>query len=814
MHQCCIYQFNSNLLNNFKVRKMTLLAVGMIILGLLTLSSSANAQEGKFTLGGRVIDQETRESLPGAEVYIHELVKGTITDVNGNFKFTNLKPARYHIHIKYVGYHSLYQYINLTEDNEEYEFYLMPSSVELMEIVIESDPFKTGAVEQSLTTQTVTKDFLRKNPGGTLMNSLEALPGINTINTGVSIAKPVIRGLSFNRVIVTDRGIKQEGQQWGADHGLEIDQFDPEQVEIVKGPASLQYGSDGMGGVITINHPYLAQEGVLEGQIVGLYKTNNNLIGTSAMIRGNINGFVYQSRFSMQDFADYKVPAENFFYNGYELPIYNNSLKNTAGKERNFSGMVGLKKDWGYSTLTISNYHQMAGFFPGAVGIPRSYNLEDDGDPRNIDLPRQIINHFKIISNSNILFGGNWLEINLGYQQNNRKEEGEPHAHGYQDTPQGNLALGLDLQTYSFNVRYNQKFRENASRVFGIQYQYQINTFNGYEFLLPAFTRNAGGGFYHEQRSIGEVFTLNYGLRFDFSKVNIEEHYEQDITTENLMDSTLRNPEINRDFYNLSGGVGISYFPTHNINFKFNIGSSYRVPSPNELSANGVHHGTYRHERGDPDLSPERGWQFDLNFSYHMDRFLINLSPFFNLYDNYIYLKPAAEFSDLPGGGQIFQYTQNDAIFWGGELSLHYHAFKNIHIDLGSEYVANYNLDTKLGLPFTPPFSTLLGLEYRIPELLNVLTDTYINLGTRLTLAQERVDRNERPTKGYVLLEVGIGTGLQIGKQHVDLLINIQNLLDTEYMNHLSRYRWLNLPEQGRNISFSLVFPFKIEKPA
>ena len=145
--------------------------------------------------------------------------------------------------------------------------------------MIESDPFKTGAVEQSLTTQTVSNDFIIKNPGGTLMSSLLKLPGINAINTGVSIAKPVIRGLSFNRVIVTDRGIKQEGQQWGADHGLEIDQFDPEQIEIVKGPASLRYGSDGLGGVIIINNPYLATEGSIEGQVIGLYKTNNNLIG-------------------------------------------------------------------------------------------------------------------------------------------------------------------------------------------------------------------------------------------------------------------------------------------------------------------------------------------------------------------------------------------------------------------------------------------------------------------------------------------------------------------------------------------------------
>ncbi len=770
---------------------------------------SALSQTASYTLGGRVYDEETREPLPGAEVYIHELVKGTITDAEGYFKFVDLKPARYHIHIKFMGYHSLYQYVNLTKDIHEFDFFIVASSLELMEIVIESDPFKTGQVEQSLTTQTISEEFLKKNPGGTLMSSLQQLPGINAITTGVSIAKPVIRGLSFNRVIVTDRGIKQEGQQWGADHGLEIDQFDPEQIEIVKGPASLQHGSDGMGGIIIINNPYLAEEGTLEGQFTGIYKSNNHLIGTSTMLKGNTGGLVYQARFSTQDFGDYRVPADSFYYNGYILPIYNDRLKNTAGKERNISGMLGIKRNWGYSTLTVSNYNQLAGIFPGAVGIPRLYNLEDDGDPRNIDFPRQEINHFKIISNSNILFGGNWLEVNLGYQNNNRREEGEPHAHGFEPALEDNLALGLKLETYTANLRYNQAINENANRVFGIQYQYQVNNFSGFEFLLPAFIQNSIGGFFHEQRSPGEVFTINYGLRFDYAKINIEEHYEPDFSGDPL-DSVLRNPAIDRDFFNFSGGIGLSYFPNHNLNLKLNIGSSYRIPTPNELSVNGVHHGTFRHERGDPNLNAERGWQFDLNFSYHLDRFLFNITPFLNLYRNYIYLKPSAEFSELPGGGQIFQYTQDNAIFLGGELSIDYHVIENIHLELISEYVANYNLDTELPLPFTPPFSTLLGIEYKIPSLTDVLGNSFINFGTRFTAAQNRVDRNEKPTDGYILLNFGIGTEFHIKRQQINFLFNIQNLLDTNYMNHLSRYRWLNLPEQGRNISLSLVFPFKI----
>ena len=227
MHQCCIKETNTILLKVYNLRKFIIIFACTFILLVDFMPYEALSQTERYTLGGSVYDQETGETMPGAEVYIHELVKGTVTDADGHFKFTDLKPARYHIHIQFIGYHSLYKYVNLTKDIHEFKFQMIPSSLELMEIVIESDPFKTGAVEQSLTTQTISDEFLRKNPGGTLMSSLQQLPGINAINTGVSIAKPVIRGLSFNRVIVNDRGIKQEGQQWGADHGLEIDQFDP-----------------------------------------------------------------------------------------------------------------------------------------------------------------------------------------------------------------------------------------------------------------------------------------------------------------------------------------------------------------------------------------------------------------------------------------------------------------------------------------------------------------------------------------------------------------------------------------------------------
>ena len=765
-------------------------------------------QQMEFSISGQVYDIETSEPLPCAEIYIHELVKGTVTDIDGSFSIEGLLPAQYHLHVHYIGYHSYYKLIILTDNISDLGIPMKSSYLELMEVVVESDPLNTGPVEKSQAIQTVTSQFLQRNPGGTLMNSLQKLPGINAINTGMGISKPVIRGMSFNRVLVMDRGIKQEGQQWCADHGLEIDQFDPEQVEIVMGPSSLQYGSDGIGGVLVINPPYFAKDNMVSGSFLGIYKSNNDLYGTSTMLKGNKENKIFQLRLSTQDYGDFKVPASEFNYNGYILPIYNNLLKNTGGRERNISGMAGIKGKRGFSTITVSNYHLTAGMFPGATGIPREYDLLDDGNSRNIELPRQVINHFKIISNSNILFNKNWLDIDLGFQYNDRNEEGDPHSHGYQPTPEGNLALGLDLFTYSGNIKYMHMLSSSSKRTYGLQVQMQKNSFSGYEFLLPAFYSATSGFYLQQEKNIQETLTLNGGLRVDYGIVDIKEHVEPDFSTVDPADSVIRNPSIHRSYLNLSGAIGFSYYPTHYTNLKLNLGSSYRIPTASELASNGVHHGTFRHEKGDSSLESERGWQLDVNYTFHRRNFYINLSPFLSYFHRFIYLKPMAEFSDLPGGGQVFQYTQNNVIFWGGEANLDYHILEDLHLSGTFEYVWNLNIDSKLPLPFTPPLSILTECEYKFPLKKTIFKNNFVNINARFTMNQKRVDRNENPTDGYVLVGFSTGSNLQFGKQTCELVLTVQNLLDTFYMNHMSRYRWLNLPEQGRNINISLRLPF------
>lgn len=771
----------------------------------------AESLQAQYSLNGRVTDAQTGSPLAGAAVEIHELDLTVLTDSSGTYHFKNLLPALYHLHITHIGYSASTVSVSVLEPNQTAHFTLKATSIELQEILVESNHFKTGAKEHTLAMEILDAAFLRDKGRGTLAHALEDIPGLNSINTGVGIAKPVIRGMSHNRIIVSHQGIKQEGQQWGSDHGLEIDVFEPGRIEIIKGPSSLRYGSDGLGGVINIFSPRLPADNTLGGSFQSIYKSNNNLFGTSAMVQGNRDNRVFRVRLSAQDFADYKVPAKEFTYNSYILPIYDNRLKNTAGKEINFSLMTGIKRNWGYSTVTASNYHQKGALFVGAVGIPRSYQLTPDGNNRNIGLPYQQTNHLKVISNTSILLGSNWAEIDLGYQSNYRQEHSSPHAHGKEQ--KGTQAHALHLQTLSANLRlYRQK--KVSSSVWGIQLEGQKNTRKGFEYLLPEFRRFGAGVYLTEEFSWQNRYTLSGGVRADYGVTDIDETREL-INREQMEPRFyVRNENLLKHFGNLSGSLGFSWYPSYDFNFKLNLGTSFRMPTPNELAVNGIHHGTFRHELGNAQLKSERGYQVDVNFSYQKKFISLVATGFGAYYQDYIYLSPTSRFSSsldpdaFPEGGQIYQFTQNNAVYGGGEFAVDFHPLHPLHIKSTFECVYNLNTDTRLPLPFTPPPAIFSEINYELDLERGILRDIQMGVNLRNTFAQSRTDRNETPTAGYHLIGARIGGKIHVGRFSAQLSLSGQNLTNRAYINHLSRYKLLNLPEQGRNFTINLFIPF------
>ena len=661
---------------------------------------------------------------------------------------------------------------------------------------------------------------LTNSTSNTLSQALTKVAGVNAINTGVGIGKPMIRGQFGNRVAVQQYGVKQEGQQWGTDHGLEIDIMDVQDINILKGAMTLEYGGDASGGVVLLDdalkfNTYLPK---FSGQFSTIYKHNNAHAGLSTLLRGNFKHWQIETRLTYQDYGDYKVPAENFTYNGFELPIYAQTLKNTAGKELN--ARLGLAYQYGKVSgkFIASLYQTKNGLFTGAIGIPRAYSLAPDGNNRNIDFPQQNVQHYKLayIHEQDNVIGNLNLEANLSYQYNHRKELSFPHAHTmpYQYEGNENLALGLDLQTLALNLKLSNTFHK-----LGLTANHQNNSIQGFEFLIPAYKQAQIEAFYL-YKIVGKEakFIQHIGARFAYSHLQSEAFNIKRQATGTELGYTLQNRAnaLDKQFFNYALAWSGKYYIQGKGVFadntlQFNATKLYRNPTINELAANGVHHGTFRHEKGNANLKPEAGIQ--TNITYHIPFYKnLNLqaSTFASYYTNYIYLHASGRFSSLPEGGQLYQYQQDKALLAGAELELNYQInLKNkahtLNITQAYEYVYNQNLNTQDALPFTPPFHLRTSVDWAWKQDNKTLKIATIH---QYYAAQNRVDRNEKTTPSYHLMHLQAMYTIEHKHQRIQFSLQVNNLFDTAYLNHLSRYRLLNLAEQGRNIVAAISLHF------
>ncbi|KAB1065659.1 TonB-dependent receptor [Salibacter halophilus] len=753
-----------------------------------------------FRLSGTVVD-EHGHAVPDAYVQLLDTFMLSATDNNG--RFTIKVPEGTHVFkITSLGFHDYVDTIDV-RSNKHIEISLTHSVQNIDEIIIEGHK---ATDHDALDNKELTADFFEQNSGNNFVETLEKIPGINALNTGVGVSKPVIRGLSFNRVLVNNNGVKQNGQQWGADHGLEIDQFGVERVEVVKGPSSLLYGSDGLGGVINILPAPVPREDVIQGKAQTFYKSNNNTFGASSKLAYNNNGVFVRGRVTYKTFGDYQVPADSFNYNRYILPIAESELKNTAGNELHYGGEIGLQRDWGTTRINVSSYNMDIGMFPGSIGIPRAYDLQSDGDSRDIDLPRQEIQHDMATFQGNYYLGESILRVKTGVQQNVRSEFSEPHSHGATTILDSN-ALNLDLVTFTSRLELETSIGEWTS-ITGLSTEWQQNKIDGFEFLIPEHRTQRFGLFSLAKRKVNESLFFTGGLRYDIGSVNTTAHERLILNSERDTIYFSKNEALDEQFSSWSGSVGLRYDINSKNELKLNIGKSFRFPTAAELASDGVHHGTFRHEKGSSDLSSEHGYQFDLSFESNLQRWKINASTYFNYFEDFIYLRPSNRFSRLPEGDQLWEYTQHDAIYTGYELSIQYRLNEHLTFRHQSAYVHNYNLDTYLPLPFTPPFRFSHEVEYAT----QLGSDREMKIGIRhqIVFDQNRVDRNEKATPGYHVTSAwaGFENG---GDFPFTLRFEVQNLFDQRYLSHLNRYRLLNLPEPGRNLIVRLIVPFEVK---
>lgn len=765
--------------------------IQLLLVVLFTIFSLPTKANSFAEFKGKVTDAETKQPLVGATVFISDLKVSTMTNENGEFIFTNIPlKGKFLVEVRYLGYKTASQQIDLAT-MANVSFNLEQTVIESAEVVITGTPYSANNKTNSLAVVSINKEKLTHSAGTNIIDAIAKVPGISQVTTGGAISKPSIRGLGYNRVLTMVDGAREEGQQWGDEHGVQIDQYAAARIEVLKGPASLLYGSDALGGVINIIDDLVPVSGDVKGSFTTNYSTNNGLIGSSLMLTGNDDGFVYRGRVSYKN-------AHGFAYKGVTVP-------NSGFNETNINGMIGLNKIWGYSHLNLSKFSTNIGLVKDGPDASGNF-LDEYGSvisnsyarTRKIGLPFQKINHYRAALNSNILLGGGQLRSTFAFQRNIRQEFEET-----KDEP----GLNLGLNSYTYDLKYSFSNNRIWEPTIGVQGMYQTNTNTGEEFLVPDYNSNNIGAFAYLKRNFNNG-AINAGVRYDYKSMDgknlIEDHGDHQDQIFNA---------FNNSFSNFTGSLGLAFDIAQNLNLKGNIGTGFRAPNIAELGANGVHHGTFRYEIGNKNLKQETSLQFDLGLTYQAESVTFGLNAYSNKIYNYIYLSNLnSETIDAENHHTgvsetylVYRFLQTGATLIGGEASIDFHLVKALHFENTFAYVKGTNDATSTPLPFIPAAS--INNEIRFEPNLKGLDDSFIKIGLTNVFKQNRFDSFETQTDGYTLIDAGIGTSLKTKNGKINVWITGQNLGNKLYYNHLSRNKTVGIYDVGRNVSFGIAVP-------
>ena len=783
---------------------------------------------GSVTLQGKVTDKATGEGLPGVEIYFPDLKKGTTTDIDGIYTIENLPVTKALIQVSFIGYKLIAETIDLATTTTK-DFMLEEAVMELNEVVVTGLSKSAEKRRTPTPITTISTAELRALNASNIIDAIASRPGIDQVTTGPGISKPVIRGLGFNRVVVVNDGIRQEGQQWGDEHGIEIDEYGVNRVEILKGPASLAFGSDAMAGVINFLPAPTLPKGKISGSVLANYQTNAGLIGGSADLAGNINDYIWDVRYSGKESHAYQ--------NAYDGYVFNSGFK-----ENNLSGILGVIKSWGYSNIHFSVYDMTPGIVEGerdsasgkfikpvAIGGEEGEAIATEDDFRSYtpQVPFQKIHHYKAVSNSSFVLGNGSLKTILGWQQNRRQEYGEiltPDEYG----------LYFFLNTVNYDVRYNLPELNKWNISVGANGMYQKSQNKGTEFLIPDYHLFDFGIFALARKSF-EKLDVSGGLRFDTRQEKADALYLDafgERTDHPDGDSFLQFSDIDAQFQGFSGSIGATYQFSEQVFAKLNLSKGFRTPNIAEISANGVHEGTENYIIGVPTLKAESSWQWDFALGVNSHYITAELDLFSNKINNYIYLEKLSRSmggDSLTDGYATYKYTSGDAHLYGGELSIDVHPapIDWLHFENGFSWVRAVQADqpdSTRNLPFTPSPKLTSELKANVKKIGKNLINGFFMIGVDNYFRQDHFYSaygTETATPGYTLLNVGLGADFVSNNRTLfSLFINANNLTDVAYQNHLSRLKYeavnnvtgrMGVYNMGRNVSVKLVVPIQVK---
>ena len=744
MQHCCNFKTNNLYLH---CCCKTMKNIILILFCLFSVVSFAQ-QKG-------VVTNIEKEPLAMVEVYIYPLGILTQTDSNGEFNLNIDLPPKSVLVFSKEGYQTFsYQF-----DSAEPTI-----SITLKELHVEINEIEVSAINHQLSSnQVIALHALTINSFNdnslNFVDRLTYIPGVYEKSSGTGINKVTVRGLSGMRLVTYLNGARLENQQWGGDHGLGFTDLGIGKVELIKGPASIMFGADALAGALYFVDDSYVSSGHSELKLVSnfesaLMRYNNQIISKWAKNKLRMNTYAeYGSA------ADYRMPNGNYLFNSR----YNNLAIKTAIGYSTSNWIINLRYQLNSNVMGIPAHSHDAS--------PTLEQLISSSQDRYENRPTQIVNNHIISLDNTLFFNENTLKVGLAHS-NNKLQEFEKWTRADYD---------IELSSSQLNISYVKALNQALNWTFGSQSAIQNNKNNPTTSqLIPDAKTNDLGVFSNLDYVVNE-WSFLFGTRFDYRKINAESN------------------SFKNDFNAISTSLGLSKtFNDHKL--KFSYSSAFRTPHISELLSDGVHHATKRYEVGDPNLIEEKGNQLDLTYEWSDEHLGFIVNPFYNNIDDFIILSPK---DSIINYNPLYVYEQLDNVQLKGiEMNIHYHPhfLHQLHIEERISIMEGKSSEDQF-LPLMPANTFQTSIKYYFLNK-NIFNCREVSFDHIYNSSQKKVANNESPTDDYSIINASLLFGSKSNK--INLLIGVRNLLNVEYIPHLSRLKSYEIPHVGRSYNLKL----------
>jgi len=722
-------------------------------------------------LKGKVSDQDNLP-LSGATIFLPELNKGTMADKNGLYILSGLPSGKVKIQISYIGYTSKIETIILQDPETELNVTLETTTIRTEEIVV-TGGYSSTQHENAIKIEALKLEYSDIKPTPNLTDIITKIPGVNMISKGSGVSKPVIRGLSMNDILILNNGVRFENYQYSDHHPLGIDEFGIEDIEVIKGPSSLLYGSDAIGGVINFIKEKPAPIGTIEGDYNLQLFSNTLGISNNFGLKGSSQHFFGGIRLGQKSNSDFLQGGGDF-------------VPNTRFKEYSIKLNTGFTGRYGTFILFYDYSRQN-------LGLAEEEAIEAIAKRgRNLEIFYQQFNTHLLSTQNKIYLGKMKLDINSAYQNTELIHFGEPSAYEIQ----------MRLASLTYDAKLYLPSDKNSEYIVGYQGMYQNNlNLNDRETkLLPDASIFNNSIFFLLQKTFFNKLKFQTGLRFDDKSIN----------TMALGDAGQPDyrEALDKKYNSLSGSLGATYSISEKFLLRSNFASAYRTPNLAELTSNGQHE--TRYEIGEKNLIPEKSYEIDLSMHYHVDNLTIDLAGFYNNINNYIFISPTGDTTS--NGIYIYKYEQNNSYLYGAEAGIHFHpeAMKWLHLLTTFSSVTGKQKSGS-NLPFIPAKKIYMELRAE-KESMAFLHKAFLMVTATSVFKQENIASEETPTNAYTLMDVSIGGQIKVRDQFISISLGATNIFDKQYIDHLSTLKEVGFFNPGRNFTMTLKIPFIIRK--